>query len=51
MITSRVTPPIDEEGVEVDGPEGVEGAANPDHLERNCASLRLTVVASMAHIT
>ena len=29
MITSRVTPPVEEEGVEVDGAEGVGGAAVP----------------------
>ena len=35
----------------MEGVEGVGGAANLDRLERSCASLRLTVVASMAHIT
>ena len=35
MIASRVTPPAEEEGAEVDGAEGVGGAADPDHLERN----------------
>ena len=48
MITSRVTPPAKEEGVEVDGAEGVGGAADPDYLERSCALLRLTV-ASCTH--
>ena len=51
MIVLRVTPPVEEEGVEVDGVEGVGGAADPDRLERSCASLRLTVAVSMAHIT
>ena len=43
MITSRVTPPAEEEGAEVDGAEGVGGAADPDRLERSCALLLLTV--------
>ena len=51
MITSMVTPLVEEEGAEVDGAEEVVGAANPDRLEQNCASLRLTVATSMAHIT
>ena len=51
MITSRVTPPAEEEGVEVDGAEGVGGAAVLDRLECSCTSLLLMVAASMAHIT
>ena len=51
MITSRVTPPAKVKGAKVDGAEGVGGAADLDHLKRNCASLRLTVVLSIAHIT
>ena len=51
MITSRVTPPVEEEGVEMDGAEGVGGAAVPDRLERSCTSLHLMVAVSMAHIT
>ena len=51
MIASRVTPPAEEEGAEVDGAEGVEGVADPDLLECSYASLRLMVVASIAHIT
>ena len=43
MIASGVTPPAEEEGTDVDGAEGVEGAAVPDRLDRNCASLYLTV--------
>ena len=35
----------------MDGIEEVGGAADPNHLERSCALLRLTVAASMAHIT
>ena len=34
----------------MDGAEGVGGATVPDRLDRNCASLRLTVAWSMAHI-
>ena len=50
-ITSRVIPLAEEKGTEVDRAEGVEGAADPDHLERSYASLCLMVTASMAHIT
>ena len=35
----------------MDGIEEVGGAADPNHLERNCTLLRLTVAAFMAHIT
>ena len=51
MIALRVTPPAKEEGVEVDGAEGVGGAADPDHLECSYTSLHLTVAASMSPIT
>ena len=51
MIVFRVTPPAEEEGAEVDGAEGVGGAADPDRLKRNYASLCLTIAMSMAHIT
>ena len=51
MIASRVIPPTEVEGMEVDGVGGVGGATIPDHHDRNCASLHLMVVASMAHIT
>ena len=37
-------------GAEVDGAEGVGGAAISDHLECSCASLRIMVAASMAHM-
>ena len=50
MIASRVTT-LAKEGAEVDGTEEVGGAADPNHLERNCTLLRLTVAAFMAHIT
>ena len=51
MIASRVTPLVEEKGLEVDGAEGVGGATDPDRLEHSCALLRLTVAASMTHIT
>ena len=40
MMSSSVTPLIEEEGADVDGAEGVGGAVVPDRLDRNCASLR-----------
>ena len=42
MMSSRVTPLIEEEGADVDGAKGVGGAAVPDCLDQN-SSLRLTV--------
>ena len=36
------------EGAEVDGAEGVKVAIDPNSLERNYVSLRLTVLASIA---
>ena len=42
-MSSRVTLLIEEEGTDVDGIEGVGGAAVPDRLDRNCALLHLTV--------
>ena len=55
MMSLRVTSPVEEEGADVDGAEGDEaeregGAADPDCLNLNCALLRLTVAASMAHM-
>ena len=55
MISSRVTSPVKEEGVDMDGADWdevqrQEGAADPDFLDLNCASLRLTIAVSMAHI-
>ena len=48
MMSLRVTLPVEEEGVDVDGVDrdGTErerGAANPDCLDLNYASLYLTV--------
>ena len=51
MIASKVTPPVEEEGAEVEGAEEVGGVAVPDRLECSCASLRLTVAMSMTHMT
>ena len=48
MIAARVIPPMEVEGAEVDGAEGVEVAIDPNSLERNYVSLRLTVLASIA---
>ena len=47
MIALRVTPPTEEDGVEVDGAEGVGGAVDPDRLKKNCALLYLTVATSI----
>ena len=47
MITSWVTPPAKEEGVEMDEAEGVGGAVDPDRLKKNCAVLYLTVATSI----
>ena len=52
MTASRVTPLTDEEGVDVDEAKEARGVAVLicDRFDRSWASLRLTVVASMAHI-
>ena len=51
MMSSRVTPPIKEEGTDMDGVVKAGGTTVLDYLERNCASSRLTVAASMAYMT
>ena len=51
IIASSVTPPTEEEGVEVDRVEGVGVAVDLDRLERSCALLRLTIPASIAPMT
>ena len=56
MMSPNVTSPEEEEGVNVDGAErdGAEqegGSTESNYRNRNCASLRLTVEASMAHMT
>ena len=55
IMLPSVTLPIEEEEADVDGAEqdGVEwegGAVESNCLDQNCASLRFTVVASMAHM-
>ena len=53
MTALRVTPPVDEEGADVEGAEEAGGVAIfvLGRFGRNWATLRLTVVASMAYIT
>ena len=53
MMASRVTPPAEDEGVEVDGVEKAGGVDFSDrvHLGLSWASFCLTVAASMALIT
>jgi len=53
MTTSRVTPPIDEEGVDMEGAKEVGGATVFIHgcFGRSWASLRLTIATSMTHMT
>ena len=51
MMSSRVTPPEEEKGADVDEVEEVGGAIIPDRLERSCASLRLIIAASMSYMT
>ena len=56
MMSPSDTSLIEEEGADVDGAnrDGVEregGAAESDCRDLNCASLRLTVVMSVAHMT
>ena len=48
MMSSRVTLLEEEEGADVDGAVGARGAADPDRLKQNYASLRLMVPASIA---
>ena len=52
MITSRITPPVDEEGANVEGAEEVGGVAISVYgrFGRSWASLRLIVAVSMANI-
>ena len=50
MTSPSITSHILEKGVDVDGVEWEEGATESDYLDRNYASLRFTVTASMAHM-
>ena len=43
MMSSSLTPFIEDDGVDVDGAEGVGGAVVLDRLDRNGASLHLMV--------
>ena len=53
MTASRVTLPVDKEGVDMEGAEEAGGidVSVRGHFSRSWVLLRLTVVASMAHIT
>ena len=53
MMTSRVTPPIEDKGAEVDGEVEAEGVAVSirGHLGLSCASLCRTIATFMAFIT
>ena len=53
MMASRVNPPVEDEGVEVDGAEEARGVVVSvwGRLDLSCALLRLTVAVSMALIT
>jgi len=52
MTASRVTPPTDEEGANVERAEEAGGAAIYvcGHFSRSWASLRFTVAISMVHM-
>ena len=50
MMSPKVTSPEEEGGVDVDGAEREEGAAESNCHDRNYTSLRFTVAASMAHM-
>ena len=43
MMFPKVTSPVEEEGTDVDGVEREGGAVDPDYLDLNYTSLRLTV--------
>ena len=49
-MSLSITPLVEEEGADVDRVVGVGVAVDSDHFERNCASLRLTIQASIATI-
>ena len=51
MMSSSVTPLKEKEGADVDRAEGVGWVVIPDCLDRTCASLHLTIVTSVAHMT
>ena len=49
IMSSRVTPPVEEEVADVDG--AVEAGGRRASMRTSCASLRLMVAMSMAHMT
>ena len=51
MMSSSVTPLVEEEGADVDKAIGVGVVVDLDFLEQNCALLHLTVPASIAPMT
>ena len=51
MMSPSDTSLEEEEGADVDGAEREGGAAESICRDLNCASLRLTIAASMAHLT
>ena len=51
MMSSRVTPPIEEKEADVDGDVEAGGITVLNRLKHSCVSLRLTVAASMAYMT
>ena len=51
IMSSRVTPLVEEEGTDVDEAIEVGGIAILDCLECSCALLHLIVAVSMAHMT
>ena len=51
MMSSRVTPPIEEKEADVDGDVEAGGITVLNRLKHSCVSLHLTVAASMAYMT
>ena len=50
-MSPSVTLPIEDEGADVDGAEREGGPTESDYRDLNYASLRLTIAASMVHMT
>ena len=50
-MSSRVTPPVEEKGADMDEAIEARGTTVSDCREHSCASLHLTVAAFMAHMT
>ena len=53
MTSSKIMPPVDEEGKDVEGAKEAGGVAVYIHgnFSRSWASLRLTIATFMAHMT